>query len=222
MVSDTQIAESYVVPDLKNLQDFELPNGMRVVVVKHGEAPVVQSSIILGRDFTTEPSLLLSFAQNFVRSVGQDPLQIASEVSYYRDEGIPIDPSLGGRPAYALPLFDTLQDNTWGNALRLWIRAPSGNLDGSLWILREELETAKPYINDKIGWLDYQKKAMEGDWASRYWHLEKARSEFLYPGAPWAHEPVKAKSGTLRRLGRATTRLGISFTAPRKNGPSAT
>jgi zinc protease len=180
-MTNEQIADSYIVPDMSDLQDFELPNGMRVLVLPHGEAPLVQASLIFGRDYTTETPLLHDFVESFARSVGQDPLPFAGEVGYSLNPGIP-----GLQSGYALPLAapDPLnRPEAWGNGQRMWLRAPSGNLDSALWVLREEVETVKPYIDDKIGWIDEQEDYLQAMWMNPGWHMDKARNEFLYPGA---------------------------------------
>ncbi|MEQ1565007.1 MAG: insulinase family protein [Myxococcota bacterium] len=175
-----QIADSYVKPNLEGMLDFELANGMRVVIVKHGEAPLVRASLLLGRDSSREKPLENDFASSFIRSVGQDPLPIAAEAGYYVNPGLP-----GVAPGYAYPLAVDPDFDLYGNAIRLWLRAPSGNLDGALWILREEMETAKPYIDDKTGWVKSQEDEIQGEWKWRDWHLERASQEYLFPGAAW-------------------------------------
>lgn len=178
-VTDAVIAESYLVPAMKEVQDFELPNGLRVVVLPHGEAPLVQASLVFQRDTSTEPDGMFDFAAAFTRSVGHDPLPIASQPQWYVYPGIP-----GLQPGVGFPM-SLYPGNAWGNAFRLTIQAPSGNLDGALWLMREEIETAKPYIDSKPLWIKDQRDALELDWADREWHLGRLRSNYLFPGVGW-------------------------------------
>lgn len=196
-VTNDQIAQSYIVPDMKDLVDFKLDNGMRVVVLKHGEAPLVQASVILGRNVTAEPLGLLDFAGSFTQSVGHDPLEIAAQPQWVVNPGIP-----GLIPGEGYPLW-LYPGNTYGNALRLTMQAPSGNLDGALWMMREELETAKAYVDGKPRWIEIQQDGLKSEWADRTWHLGNARSRYLYPDAPWMQtttwddiEKMKAWSNT--------------------------
>ncbi|MEQ1505816.1 MAG: insulinase family protein [Myxococcota bacterium] len=193
-LTDDQIAASYLVPDMKAMTDFQLPNGLRVVVLPHGDMPVVQASLVVMRDVSTEPRGMVSgvidpnnnpslgFAPTFTRSVGHDPLPIAGEVNWYLWAGIPGAPPEIAPPPFANPLA---VNDVWGNALRMTIKAPSGNLDGALWVLREELDTASPYIDDKTGWMKDQRDTLKADWGSRDWHLAQARNQYLFPNAPW-------------------------------------
>ncbi len=171
--TDSQIAEQYVAPDLSDLEDFTLDNGMRVVILPHGEAPVVQASVILRRDNYAEPVGLSEFATNFTRSVGHDPLPVAGSVNWYFQPGQP------GFPGYGYPLASP---SWWDNAIRLEARVPSGNLDGALWILREEVDSAKPYIDRKASYIKDRRDDLKVNWATRDWHVTRVRNDFLFPG----------------------------------------
>ncbi|MEZ4234871.1 MAG: insulinase family protein [Myxococcota bacterium] len=178
-VTDEQIADSYVLPNLDSIQDFQLPNGMRVVVLEHGEAPLVEASLVLRRDLSKDPAGMLDFAARFARGPGNDALPIAARQNYT------VYPSIGaGSVPFSLP-FNLEPGNITGNSIRMGIRAPAGNLDGALWLLREEVEGVKPYIDGKSDFVDSQEGAVKGGWADRDWHLDAARAAYLYPNSPW-------------------------------------
>ncbi len=183
-VSNEQIADSYLEPDLSELQDFKLANGMRVLILPHGVAPVALTTLWVGRDAHSEPTGTFDFVSQFTSSVGNDPLPIAGLPSYYVDPGIP---GLVG-PEYepiAKPLWTNYLPETDG--VRLDIRTPSGNVDGALWLLREELETARAQIDNKQLWMKAQRDALKAAWGVRSWHVAKAVSEHLYPNHPAGH-----------------------------------
>ena len=181
-ITDEQIADSYIVPDMSGLEDFVLPNGLRVVIMEHGEAPLVEASVVFRRDFTTEPRGFDEFASLFVESAGNDPLQIAARQSWFRSAGSIFNTL--DRPPYGAPLILD-QGYQAGNMYRMSMRAPSGNLDGALWILREEIETAKPVVDAKPWLLKEWRKDVKAGWANRNWHLSNARDQYLYPNSPW-------------------------------------
>jgi zinc protease len=195
-MTDEQIADSYVTPNLETLQDFQLPNGLRVVVLEHGEAPLVEVSLVLRRDLSKEPHGMLDFAAAFARGPGNDTLPIAANQNWWLYAGIP---GLSGSNNPDLPAawtqlpysrpFELEPGNVAGNMVRMGIRAPSGNLDGVLWILREEIEGVKPFIDSKNRYLDDQKDDVKAGWKSRDWHLDAARSAYLYPDAAW-RQPI--------------------------------
>jgi len=183
-VTNEQIADSYLPPDLSKLQDFQLTNGMRVIILPHGVAPVALTTLWIGRDAHEEPEGLFDLAADFTTSVGNDPLPIAGSPSYFVYPGVPglVDPQY---EPYARPLWTSWTPAVDG--VRLDMRTPSGNVDGALWLLREELETAVPQIDNKQLWTKAQRDGLEAAWAGRSWHIAKARAEHLYPNSPAGH-----------------------------------
>jgi len=173
LVTKEDIEAAYVKPDLEGMLDFKLDNGLRVVVKEHGEAPLVQVSLHINRNYYEEPPNWISFTAQNVRSVGHDYLQVAATPNFTVVAGIP-----GYQPGFGAPLA------TGGHgedALVLTYRAPSGNLDSALWMLREEIETAAPYVDGKARFLERAEKSLKGGWYDPEWHLSRVRNEFLYP-----------------------------------------
>jgi hypothetical protein len=157
-VTSDQIAASYISPKLEGIIDRVLPNGMRVVVLKHGEAPTVQASIIVPRNGTADPKGTFEFVADFTDSVGHDPLPIAGSTSWYVDSGIP-----GLYPGVGKPLWDISGSGLWNDGFRLSISTPSGNLDGALWLLREEIETAHAIVDRKPAYVKDMRESLTGD-----------------------------------------------------------
>ncbi len=172
-VTKADLEAAYVKPDLEGMLDFKLDNGLRVIVKQHGESPLVQTSLFVNRNYWEEDPYTYSFVAANTRSVGVDPLQIATTVNYFVNPGTP-----GLYPGFGRPLY------TGGlgvDALVLTVRTPSGNLDSGLWMLREEVETASPYISGKARFYDNAEKDLKGNWFDPEWHLSRVRNEFLYP-----------------------------------------
>lgn len=174
-VTEDQIAASYIKPGLDGLQDFTLPNGLRVIVLEHGEAPTVEVSMLFGRDGVTEPKGLFDFVADFSQSAGHDPLPIAASTSWYTFPGVP------GVPAYGKFMWGASRFN---DGFMVNTKAPSGNLDGALWLLREEVETSHAYVDRKGEYVKDSRDGIKAGWRDMDWHLEKARNEYLYPNHP--------------------------------------
>lgn len=199
-VTAEQIASSYIEPNLEGMVDYTMASGLRVVILPHGEAPTVQASLVFPRSITAEAEGLGNFVAEFTQSVGNDPLPVAASTSWFSNQGIPgVTPGTPFySPAYALPLCSGInlscpdQFNSWGDAMRLYVQAPSGNLDGALWLLREELETAHPYLDRKPAYLRDLRDSLTGNvkeketgvWLTQDWHIDRVTNEYLYPDHP--------------------------------------
>ncbi|MCB9683958.1 MAG: insulinase family protein [Alphaproteobacteria bacterium] len=181
------LAAEYVQPDLTKLVDYTLDNGLRVLIFPYGEAPIVETRLILGRNSDAEEKGAFGFAQRFAQSTGNDPLPIAAEVSWAVSPPVP-----GLQPGQGYPL------ETWAGTRQLYmdVRAPSGNLDGSLWLIREELETARPYMDGIGDYVESREKALKRGWADPDWHITNAVNHYLFPGMdtrqPLTWEEVQA------------------------------
>lgn len=176
-VTDADIAATRVKPDLSKMVDKTLPNGLRVVVYPHGEAPMVQSSMIFGGGDYTLPDGMFDFMTTFHRGPGNDPLAIASTANWPSIQGIN-----GIFSAFSLPLATS---TSYGNAWRLDFSSPSGNLDQALWILRDEIENVTPYTSGSAEWKKDAESSMTRGWNRKEWHMGDIVAQHLYPGAPW-------------------------------------
>jgi len=174
-ITEADIAADYLKPDLSAAVEYELPNGLNVIILPHGAAPVVEATLVMGRNADAEVKGLFGFVQDFTRSVGNDPLPIAGQVSWAMNPGVPgLEPSVG-YPMYTL---------SRSNAIMLDVKAPSGNLDGALWLVREELETARPNLDGQSTYFKNLKEGLEADWADPDWHTGDAVAKYLFPTSP--------------------------------------
>jgi zinc protease len=176
-VDDEQIEREYIQPDLSDLEDFTLDNGLRVVIKPHGAAPLTRVNLFVKRNFYDEPEGLASFVRSFTQSVGNDPLPIAATNNFYIQQGWP------GYPGHGAP-FALDPGYSSDSSYNFSYMGPSGNIDGLLWLLREEMETVKPYIDGKSTYITRVEKSLKGDWFDPEWHLSRISNEYMYPGHP--------------------------------------
>lgn len=169
------IADAYAKPELDGLTDMKLDNGLRVVIMPHGEAPKVHAQLILGGGSATEPLGIHNFTARYAKSAGHDPLRIAATPYYVYSPSF-----LGLSEPEAYPISFRPNAESWG----LGMTGPSGNLDGMLWILRQELETVTPYTSGKGSWFKSRYKRLKGQWFDTAWHQRKMQNDQLFPGEP--------------------------------------
>ena len=155
LVPDEVIASSYTHLDLTDMVDTRLDNGLRVVVLPHGEAPIVQASLLFGGGSASTPKGIYDFVSRFSDNADNDPLEIAGSFGFA----------------------------SWRDGWRISYKAPSGNLDAALWYLRQEVDALRPAMINKSGWLKGRRESLTRSWDSVGWHTSAARSEHLYPGS---------------------------------------
>ena len=176
-LTPAMIAGSRVKPDLTKLQDYKLPNGLRVVVMPHAEVPLVKTSLILGGGPDTFDRGVVEFMQEFTQGSGQDPLRVAGNVNWAFYPGVP-----GAVSAVSWP---TATQTSWGNAWRMDFSAPSGNLDNALWTIRNELDAAHPYLSGAGDWKKARMKSVKRNWGRLDWNMSDMTAQHLFPNAPW-------------------------------------
>ncbi len=174
-VTPESIKSDYLVPDLSKLVDYKLDNGLRVVILPHGVAPIVEATLVLGRSADDEVKGRYNFVSAFTQSPGNDPLPIAGQVSWGYWPGVP-----GLQPGQAWPM------DTWSrpNAIYMDAKVPAGNVDGALWLLRGEVEEAHPALDGQTTYFKNIKKGIEKNWADPEWHIADATTRYLFPDSP--------------------------------------
>jgi predicted Zn-dependent peptidase len=175
-VTEEAIAADYLAPSLEGLVDYTMPNGLRVVILPHGVAPIVEARLMLGRNADAEDKGQLAFVRDFTASTGNDPLPIAAQTSWFVFPGSP-----GVQAAKGFPMSTGLIRS---NSVMFDVKAPSGNLDGALWLLRDEMETAHPDMDGLSTYFKNLKEDIEGNWSDPDWHTGDAVSKYLFPTSP--------------------------------------
>lgn len=149
-VTEELIKEETALPDFEKMRDFKLGNGMRVVILPHGEAPVVDVRLI-AYGGTKTGNGIGRLASTFQSGYDFDMMQFAAMAG----GGVDAD-------------NDTIQ-----------VTAPNGNLANVLWVARENLEQLKPYTAGKPDYIKRAKKRLLGNFQSQGWHKWKITQEHL-------------------------------------------
>jgi len=166
-LTDEDVKNAFIKPNMDQLVDKKLDNGLRVIVLPHGKAPVAWTSIVFNGGNLTGPENFNWFGNAFSRSEGintsgfgsgEDPLQIAGEFG----SGLMSDASY------------------------LNLRHASGNVDGALWMLREEIERTKPYVVGKADFVKGYRKGLTSRWTSSSpgWLIREMTNKHTYPENP--------------------------------------
>jgi zinc protease len=171
-VTEPEIVGARVTPEVAKIEDFKLPNGMRVVIMPHGEVPLARAGVILGGGPANEVRGLYDFVTSFTIGAAADPLQVAGTSSW---------------PFFTIPGYLSQSYPLAGaaiapNASRIDVSMPAGNLDAGLWILRSELDGIKPYLDGASEWKKDRRSGLKSNWTKSAWHIGDLTSQHLFPG----------------------------------------
>lgn len=121
------------IPDLSKLSETTLGNGMKVVVMPHGSAPLVEARVYYGGGYASsnlDYRELVFATELWKQESTVDPLRIAGYTSF--DAG-----------------------STWFAQVG---RASSANISDLLYVLRNEVDGILPYTDGKLDWAKTSKK----------------------------------------------------------------
>ncbi|MBW1880930.1 MAG: insulinase family protein, partial [Deltaproteobacteria bacterium] len=162
-VTAALITESTKVPDLSQMREKVMENGLRVVVMRHGEVPIARVRLLFQGSSMNDATGRYAFADQFMATdsifnTELDPLQIAGDMDF-TDSGI----------------FTTAN-----------ITASSKNVDGAMWILRQWVGSIHPYTAGKNDWIRRQKSSLKGWWLldEPGWFVEQVIEDHWNPGHP--------------------------------------
>ncbi len=147
------LSEITLLPDLDNLSEFDLDNGLHVVLFPHGEAPIVRAQLLFDGGWLQEPVQGLAdfswdYTDHYLDGGDNTPLRMAGNwLNGYSDAGA-----------------------------TLGVSGSSANLEGLLWMLRTQaeqqadpsyiqVEYKKEYFDDYIKAIRYHRKYPE-NWQS--------------------------------------------------------
>ena len=141
-----QVIKDYaIVPDTSKLVEKTLSNGLRLVVMKHGETPVAEASLIFDTGSMSDDKQTDTFAETFSQSV-------------WNDQARRSDP---------LRIAGAWEHEVSGGQTRHTVTSASGNLDGALWLLREGVEEFKPDFGSKVAYFKSERSRLKRDWKER-------------------------------------------------------
>lgn len=159
------IRDFTITPDLSSIIDKTLPNGMRLVVLPHGEAPLVEVGLYThGGTKTSAIKGMDEFAEQFATTSwndtarNTDPLRIAG--TWGQTEG---------------------DDYTYH-----YVQSSSGNLDGGLWLLREAMEDFKVNLEGRADYVKDGKAYLKRQWKIRSTFVDMAGGTARYGTNPYA------------------------------------
>ncbi len=145
-----------VLPDVAAIDDFVLPNGMRVVTVDHSDAPIVNVRMMAKGGSAHDANGEISFADTFSEMrPSNDPLMIAGDF-------------------FDLGMGQTTQ--------QLNVKVPAGNLDGALFMLRDAMDQRHVDFDGLGRWTKGMKGRLKGNWRNIDWHVRDMRNEHVNPG----------------------------------------
>ncbi len=186
------------LPDLSAIREFDLDNGMHVVLLPYGTAPLAQVSIIFEGGSYREPAFGLDeYTWEWMQSdYNEDPLRLAG--SWVR----------GPADTYST----------------LGITGSSGNVDAMIYMTRRELDSIFINVDDRRTWMEAAKKSARYErgfpewWASYLsasrvvpdhpaaWRADELYYETLkYPSGQmgdWMDTVYRPENGTLFVIGR--------------------
>lgn len=156
MLTPAVIKGVTVVPDLEKMDIFTLDNGLEVVIMNHGEAPLVKIGLQVRGDNQTAPAYMLdTFAEGMFRSAvtsngspAENPLAIAGNVGRSRT-GIFASGSSGNLDALMHKMRWHLEDYDWliarkGQRIRSWRGSAKGGKKPEGWAERVRYQRLYP------------------------------------------------------------------------------
>lgn len=165
------LRELIALPDTTDLVDFTLSNGLRVVIKPHSDVPIVQAELIAfgaGSAYDVDGRQRLYDAF----TIHDGDFRAVSNLSAISFSP-PLDP---------LRFAGGWTDGGGSLTRSMGIRGSAGNLDGELWMLRERVETLKPYLSGKSTYLKRWESSIRRSWKNTDWHITDLRSKHLNPG----------------------------------------
>lgn len=130
------IAQTVITPDLAKIQQRTLPNGMKVVTMPYTNGPLLQAALVFGGGSDSTMDGTGVFAASMWDNQSYNPINDALRIA--------------GFDGYTVGALHTTVD----------ISASAGNLDDSLYLLRERVDKMLPDTNGRIDWVKDRKGAI--------------------------------------------------------------
>lgn len=177
-VDEKYLSDLLVLPDTSAVIEYTLDNGLRVVQMPYGTAPLLSVSMAFDGGELNEPTLgLADFTNRFTNFYpagdGNSPLRLAGTWS-------------GG---------SGMENQSLG------ITGSSKNMDGLLYLLRSRLEELEPELRDKRDYFD----GLNGNIRTNrrypeYW-AEELTTQRLFPGHPIAGVATEERVKAMKSFG---------------------
>lgn len=189
------IMSTYRKPNLENMREAKLPNGMRVVVVEHSEAPVARVNLLVRGGDATDPNKELWMAAQ------TDNLYVN-----------PINGDNGGALEDALSIAGAW-DTTFGSFYQgVELTASAGNLDGMLWLMRDAMENLSADTDNRRDWIRDMKERHLGELHKRDYWVRQTQLQHINPGHPAITPMTVSEINALNDISKATIQASLDKT----------
>ena len=166
-LTDEDLRASFHAPDLSQLQERTLSNGLRVVVKPHGVVPTTMVSMVwtVGKS-SGEPGLE-DYAWFFQRRL-PNPILVDSQTRVA---------NIAGKWSHWQGSNFSVEE----------MKVSSGNINGAMWSMRKLLETREASPSGKALWVKANRKLLKKDWLSDQWWADQLQWSHLAPdhALPW-------------------------------------
>jgi zinc protease len=171
-------------PDLSNAVDRTLSNGLRVVVVPHGDSPLFSATLVAKGGKKTGDGGLDDFMEYNSTAIPHSDLW----------EGADADPiAIAG-------LWDNGRTSTYSQHT---LKASAGNIDAVLWKLRRVVETRTTSPENKSRWANNTSDSVNSRWGSAVYWSDRLQTDRLAPGYDGFQYPDHNSIAAYKSLGSA-------------------
>lgn len=168
-----RVAGSWVKPKLDGIKDVKFENGLRVIALQHGEVPLVGATLVVNGGTNLQPENVWDFYRDHIRVEYFDALPIAGGEQY--PTNVRWSRARGWLPGFEDADFEGVM-----------YTAPSPNLDGVLYGLREWADGVKPDMDGLQTWIKQGRKRTIKSWGTQGWHLGDIERKHVYPNHPYS------------------------------------
>ena len=180
-ITRDDIVAAYSGPDMSDIKQQTLSNGVDIVVKPHGMAPTVSGIWVWGGGRSTGELGLDDFADAFQRRMPNpmlwDPkasvIDVAGSWEHTRDAEVSVER----------------------------LKASAGNMNALSFSLRRIVNTREAGQDGKARWLKVQKNALIADLFSPDWWSDKTQWDHLAPGHPLPWRPSWADLERWKKMG---------------------
>ena len=155
-ITEEKVRALAYTPDMSTVVEYKLQNGMNVVIVPNGQAPVVNATLIMRGGSANDADGNMSFVERFSRADGEDALRIAGQWG-------------GGRGS----TYQTMS-----------LEGSSGNLNGIMWMMRDRIEDAHPDLANRPDYIKRGKKRIIKNYGDIDWHIGDIMRKHVNPDHP--------------------------------------
>jgi predicted Zn-dependent peptidase len=156
------LRDAFMGPDLDKIKDYTFSNGLRVVILPHGEAPMAVASVITRGGYGNDATGQEDFAWAFSEWNREDALSVAGQWLEGRTESYEY----------------------------VTLKGSSGNLDGILWMVRDAIDNREHAVRNKGAWLEDSKEDIVSDFGELDFHVSDLITRHVNPdhfAADWDH-----------------------------------